>query len=81
MLGIDHGFPLLTPFSRVPMGVLVGKVSDRALVVDGAVEPRPAFEMSFTMDHRFVDGWHVGRLAAVLRDYFEDPTAYEHPAE
>ena len=59
------------------MGVLVGRVSDRALVVDGAVQARPAFEMSFTLDHRYVDGWHVGRLAAALRDYFTNPEAFD----
>ncbi len=77
MLGLDHGFPLLSPLSRVPIGVLVGKVSDRALVVDGTVQARPAFEMSFTLDHRYVDGWHVGHLAAALRDYYADPEAFD----
>jgi pyruvate dehydrogenase E2 component (dihydrolipoamide acetyltransferase) len=77
MLGLDHGSPLLSPFSRVPMGVLVGRVSDQALVVDGVVQARPAFEISFTIDHRYVDGWHIGRLAAVLRDYFADPGAFD----
>lgn len=77
MLGLDHGFPLLSPLSRVPMGVLVGRVSDRALVVDGTVQARPAFEMSFTLDHRYVDGWHVGHLAAALRDYFANPEVFD----
>jgi hypothetical protein len=79
MLGLDHGFPLLSPLTRVPLGVLVGRVSERALVVDGAVQARPAFEMSFTIDHRYVDGWQLGRLAAVLRDYFDDPGAFDRP--
>lgn len=77
MLGLDHGSPLLSPLTRVPIGLLVGQVSERALVVDGAVQARPAFELSFTIDHRYLDGWHLGRLAAVLRDYFADPAAFD----
>ena len=76
MLGLDHGSPLLSPLTRVPVGVLVGRVSEQALVVDGAVQARPAFEMSLTIDHRYVDGWQLGRLAQVLRDYFADPGAF-----
>ena len=67
MLGLDHGSPLLSPLSRVPLAVLVGRVGERALVVDGELQARPAFDLSFTADHRFVDGWHAGRLAAVMR--------------
>jgi hypothetical protein len=77
MLGLDHGFPLLSPLTRVPLGVLVGRVSERALVVDGVVQARPAFELSFVIDHRYVDGWQLGRLAEVLRDYFADPGAFD----
>ncbi|MFH1329857.1 MAG: 2-oxo acid dehydrogenase subunit E2 [Actinomycetota bacterium] len=77
MLGIDHGSPLLSPLTRVPAAVLVGRVGERALVVDGVVAARPAFDISFTLDHRYVDGWHAGRLAASLQDYFADPGAFE----
>lgn len=76
MLGLDHGFPLLSPHTRVPIAMLVGRISERALVVDGEVQARPAFELSFTIDHRYVDGWQLGRLAAVLRDYFAGPAAF-----
>jgi pyruvate/2-oxoglutarate dehydrogenase complex dihydrolipoamide acyltransferase (E2) component len=77
MLGLDHGSPLLSPLSRVPVAVLVGRVGERALVVEGVVQARPAFDLSFTADHRFVDGWHAGRLAAAMREYFADPGAGE----
>lgn len=77
MLGIDHGYPLLSPLSRVPLGLLVGRVSERALVVEGAVQARPAFEVSLAVDHRFVDGWHLGRLAAAVRHYFAEPGSCE----
>ena len=75
MLGLEHGSPLLSPLSRVPVAVLVGRVGERALVVDGELRVRPAFDLSFTADHRFVDGWHAGRLAAVIEEYFADPGA------
>ena len=75
MLGIDHTIPLLTPMSRVPLTVRVGRAGDRAVVVGGRVEARPVFEVSVTLDHRFVDGWQARALARSLRGCFADPAA------
>jgi pyruvate/2-oxoglutarate dehydrogenase complex dihydrolipoamide acyltransferase (E2) component len=77
MLGIDHGIPQLTPMSRVPLTLLVGRVADRAVVVEGRVEAHPVFEVTVTLDHRFVDGWQAGALARSLRGYFADPAAFD----
>jgi pyruvate/2-oxoglutarate dehydrogenase complex dihydrolipoamide acyltransferase (E2) component len=33
--------------------------------------------LSATMDHRYVDGFHAARLAKTAREYLEDPKRFE----
>jgi pyruvate dehydrogenase E2 component (dihydrolipoamide acetyltransferase) len=66
--GSEYGTPLLNPGHAVT--VALGVIAPRALVVDGAVEARPACTLSCTFDHRVLDGATIGRalgdLVAVL---------------
>ena len=73
MFGIDIAYAPLVPTSRVPLVVLVGRVQDQALVVDGKIEIRPVLTASGTFDHRYGDGAHIGRIVRAVRRFVEDP--------
>lgn len=79
MFGIQHAYAPLSPLYRVPFLALVSEVTVRPTVVDGEVVARPMLTISATMDHRYLDGSHAARLARTVREYLEDPGAYEPP--
>jgi pyruvate dehydrogenase E2 component (dihydrolipoamide acetyltransferase) len=64
--GSEAGTPLLNPGHAVTLAF--GVIAPRALVVDGAVEARPACTISLTFDHRVLDGATVGRALTALVD-------------
>lgn len=73
MLGLDEAWVPPTPFTRVPLYVLIGALRDRPVVVDGEVVVRPMITVTATLDHRFVDGYQAAVLARAFRQAFEDP--------
>ncbi len=76
-LGLPSGFAPLSWLYDVPLLILIGEVSERACVVDGRVVARPVLPLSITIDHRYVDGVHLGRALHALRAYLADPSAFE----
>lgn len=81
MFGIQRAYIPLANYYRVPFIILVGEVTDRAVVVDGEVVARPVLTLSATIDHRYLDGFHASRLAGSARAYLEDPSAFEPQIE
>jgi len=71
--GLDEGLLAPVPFARVPIYVLVGRVTDAPTVFDGAVVVRPQLVLTFTTDHRIVDGAQAGRLVAAVRAALLEP--------
>jgi len=69
--GSEAGTPLLTPGCAVTLAF--GVIQPRALVVDDAVVARPAATMSFTFDHRVLDGATAGRALTDLVDRLQSP--------
>ncbi len=67
--GSESGTPLLHPGHAVT--IALGTIAPRALVVDGAVAPRPACTLSLTFDHRVLDGATVGRALSALVELLE----------
>lgn len=67
--GSEFGTPLLNPGHAVT--IALGVIEPRALVVDGAVEVRPACTLSLTFDHRVLDGATVGRAFGALVELLE----------
>ena len=67
--GSEFGTPLLNPGHAVT--IALGVIEQRALVVDGRVEGRPACTLSLTFDHRVLDGATVGRAFTALVDLLE----------
>ena len=62
-----------TPFTRVPVYILVGAVKERPAVVDGKVTIQPQLTLTATIDHRFIDGAQLAVLAKVVRSILENP--------
>jgi pyruvate dehydrogenase E2 component (dihydrolipoamide acetyltransferase) len=73
--GSESGTPIIDP----PQGAILalGLIEPRALVVDGAVEARPACTLALTFDHRLMDGAQAGRALRDLRDLLQQPERLE----
>lgn len=77
MFGLPRGFVPLAWMYDVPVLLLVGEITDQPVVIDGRVTVRPVLPISATIDHRYVDGWHVAKAMAAFRDYLSAPERYE----
>ena len=77
--GLAQAYAPLVPFSRVPLVVLVGEVQDKAVVEAGRVVVRPMMTLGVTFDHRFMDGYHGGAMAQLVRAFLEDPARFDAP--
>lgn len=77
MFGLPMGFAPIAWMYRVPLLVLVGKISERAVVFDGVVQARRVLPLSVTVDHRYVDGAELGLALAALEGYLRDPVRHE----
>ncbi|MCX5743880.1 MAG: 2-oxo acid dehydrogenase subunit E2 [Proteobacteria bacterium] len=64
----------------VPVLVLVGELAKRAVVVDDRVVVRTILPITATIDHRYVDGWHVSTAMRAFRAYLEAPETFESTA-
>lgn len=73
MWHLPPGFAPLVPVSRVPLIVCVGEVRDKPWVIDGQLSVCPILTLTFTFDHRFMDGLTGSRMAHYFRDILENP--------
>ncbi|MEA2579698.1 MAG: hypothetical protein QOE83_590 [Actinomycetota bacterium] len=69
--GSEAGTPILSPGTSVTLGL--GVIAPRALVVDDAVQARPACTLSMTFDHRVVDGAGAGAALTDLVALLQSP--------
>ena len=79
VFGVDGGTPILTPGQAAILAM--GRVIDRAWVVDGSVVARPVMQLSLSFDHRIVDGALGSRALQSIAEYLHDPAmaiAVEH---
>jgi pyruvate dehydrogenase E2 component (dihydrolipoamide acetyltransferase) len=77
MLGLPQGFAPLAWMYDVPLLVLAGELTHKAVVVDGRIEAREVLPISATIDHRYADGWHISRLLTAFREYLAAPQQIE----
>lgn len=77
MFGLPHGFAPLAWMYDVPLLVLVGEITEKAVVEKGKVVARPMLPITATIDHRYADGWHVSRALTAFKEYLADPGAFE----
>jgi pyruvate dehydrogenase E2 component (dihydrolipoamide acetyltransferase) len=77
MLGLPQGYAPLAWMYDVPLLVLAGELTYKAVVVDGAVVAREVLPVSATIDHRYADGFQISRLMAAFREYLAAPQRFE----
>ncbi len=76
-LGIDYAWPPLVPYSRVPLLITICAVQRKPVVCENdEIKARDILPLTFTFDHRFVDGIHTSHMAKALRDIFADPNKF-----
>jgi pyruvate dehydrogenase E2 component (dihydrolipoamide acetyltransferase) len=81
-LGLDQAYAPLVPYTRVPMVIAMGKVSDEPVVEDGEVVAGKVMNLCATFDHRFIDGVHAAILSKTIRKIFANPVeAFGLPKE
>lgn len=71
VFGVDGGTPIINP-GQVAI-LAMGRVLDRAWVVDGRVVPRPVMTLSLSFDHRVIDGALGSRALQAIVGFLEDP--------
>lgn len=81
MFGLPHGFAPLAWMYGVPLLVLVGELTSKAVVIDGRVEAREMLPITATIDHRYVDGAQIARAMTAFREYLAAPLEFEPPIE
>ena len=69
--GLSQALAPLVPFSRTPLVLLVGEVTERPVAEGGRVVVRPMMNLGVTFDHRFMDGFHGGAMLQLFRAYLE----------
>lgn len=74
--GIDLAFAPLCPYTRVPLLMSVGSISDKALVVDGEIKIRKVLPIGVTFDHRLIDGIHASQMGKDFKKCFEDSNEF-----
>ncbi|NUP13234.1 MAG: 2-oxo acid dehydrogenase [Polyangiaceae bacterium] len=79
MFGLPGGFAPIAWMYRVPILVLVGEITDKPVVVDGQVVARRMLPLCATIDHRYVDGFHIAKLLKFFKTYLADPSAHDAP--
>ena len=64
-----------TPIINYPNIAILGtgKISERPWVVDGSIAVRKILPISFTFDHRIIDGADAARFVNRVISYLEDP--------
>lgn len=63
--------PIINPGEAAILGL--GRIAERPWVVEGRVEPRPILPLSFTADHRLIDGELAMRFLNTLVGLLENP--------
>jgi pyruvate dehydrogenase E2 component (dihydrolipoamide acetyltransferase) len=70
---VDGFTPIINPPETAILGV--GRIADKAVVIDGKVEPRTMCTLSLSFDHRVVDGAPAAAFLARLAELLERPYA------
>jgi pyruvate dehydrogenase E2 component (dihydrolipoyllysine-residue acetyltransferase) len=70
---IDGFTPIINPPETAILGV--GRIAEKAVVIDGRIEPRTMCTLSLSFDHRVVDGAPAAAFLARLAELIERPYA------
>ncbi|MCC6137572.1 MAG: 2-oxo acid dehydrogenase subunit E2 [Bdellovibrionaceae bacterium] len=66
-LSLDQGHVPLVPFMRNMMSIGIGKIQQKAVVHNNQITARWTLPLSFTIDHRYMDGVHCNQILKKIR--------------
>ena len=75
-LGLEKAFIPLSPYTRYPIIVGLGKPREEAIVKDGEVAVGRVVTISLTFDHRFADGAQGALVLRRLQKIFANPEGF-----
>ncbi len=75
--GLDTAAAPWPTFCHVPIGMMMGAVTDKVVARDGKAVVRPMLPLMIGLDHRFVDGYQAATMSRVFRGYLADPAAFD----
>jgi pyruvate/2-oxoglutarate dehydrogenase complex dihydrolipoamide acyltransferase (E2) component len=75
-LGFENAFIPLSPYSRCPLLVGVGKPRQMPIVQNDKVVVADVITITFTFDHRHADGAHGSHVLRRFKKLFLDPFAF-----
>eukprot|EP00826_Nyctotherus_ovalis_P057261 TRINITY_DN7820_c0_g1_i6.p2 TRINITY_DN7820_c0_g1~~TRINITY_DN7820_c0_g1_i6.p2 ORF type:complete len:107 (+),score=16.33 TRINITY_DN7820_c0_g1_i6:758-1078(+) len=73
MLGYEHAFVPLPPYSNVPLIVTIGTIVKKPLVVENEIKIRDVINITLTLDHRYTDGARAAKVYQKFIKYLDDP--------
>lgn len=71
MYSIDGFTPIINAPETAILGV--GRINEKAVVVDGEIEARPMMVLSLSFDHRAIDGAPAAAFLTELKEQLENP--------
>jgi pyruvate dehydrogenase E2 component (dihydrolipoamide acetyltransferase) len=76
MFGVDSFTPIINPPESAILGV--GRIVEKPLIVDGKIGVRSTMSLSFTFDHRVMDGVDAAQFLGSLAQTIEKPIETEY---
>lgn len=67
-LGLDEAYSPLVPLCRNIMSVGVGRVREMVFAIQGQPTVRRGLTLTFTIDHRYLDGTHCAHFLRLFRE-------------
>ena len=71
MYGVDNFQPIINPPGVAIMGV--GKIEKKAVVINDKIEIKTVMNISFSFDHRIIDGSYAGLFYSYFKGIVENP--------
>jgi pyruvate dehydrogenase E2 component (dihydrolipoamide acetyltransferase) len=71
MFGVEQFIAVLNPPQAAILAV--GATTERPVVKDGTIQPRPMMTMTLTVDHRAVDGAEAADFLRTVKTFVEEP--------
>lgn len=75
-LGLERGLIPLSPYSRCPLIIGLGKPREEPVARDGEVRVERVMTMSMTFDHRFADGIQGAMVLRRFQKIFANPGGF-----
>ena len=77
-LGIESAYIPLSPYSRCPLIVGIGKPRKIPVVQGDEIVIEESAIITFTFDHRYADGAHCATMIRRFKKIISNPAAYKH---